>query len=141
MTDEVQGRKEAYGKLASRFTDHLTGRLEGFNPPTELPDVRNDLTPVAVDLLAANRDLVSKVESLLSSAASADLALKEEELAHQRTKFEFPLEFMRFVVGTYTTLSEGMALKSKEQEHVLALKRTTDVIDEAVRTWERIVAK
>ena len=56
-----------------------------------------------------------------------------------RTKFEFPLEFMRFVVETYSSLSEGMALKSREQEHALALQRTRDVIAEAAGTWERLI--
>lgn len=139
MDDPAKTTKETYRDLAGRFSSHLVGELDKFQPPSVLPDVRNDLTPVTVELLQANRGLVERNERLIVESKDAQLLLKDEELAHVRTKFEFPLEFMRFVVNTYSSLSEGMALKSKEQEHALALQRTRDVIAEAAGAWERLI--
>ena len=139
MDDPGKTTKDTYRDLASKFSSHLVGEVDKLQPPSVLPDVRNDLTPVATELLQANRSLIERNEQLLRQEKTAQLALKDEELAHARTKFEFPLEFMRFVVGTYSSLSEGMALKSKEQEHALALQRTRDVIAEAAGAWERLI--
>ncbi len=139
MADQPEETKDIYRNLAGRFGTHLVGQLDKFQPPSVLPDVRNDLTPVTEELLQANRNLVERNEQLLRQETNAKLALKDEELAHIRTKYEFPLEFMRFVVETYSSLSEALALKSREQEHALALQRTKDVISEAAGTWERLI--
>ena len=139
MDDQAKTTKDTYRDLAGKFGTHLVGQLDNFQPPSVLPDVRNDLTPVTEELLQANRNLVERNERLLLQVKDAKLELKDEELAHVRTKFEFPLEFMRFVVETYSSLSEGMALKSREQEHALAMQRTRDIIAEAAGTWERLI--
>ena len=139
MDDQAKTTKETYRDLAGKFSSHLVGQVDKLQPPSVLPDVRNDLTPVTVDLLQANRGLVERNEQLVLQARDAQLLLKDEQLAHVRTKYEFPLEFMRFVVETYSSLSEGMALKTREQEHALALQRTRDIISEAVGTWERLI--
>lgn len=139
MDDQAKTTKETYRDLAGRFSSHLVGELDKFQPPSVLPDVRNDLTPVTVALLEANRSLVERNERLMVETKDAQLLLKDEELAHARTRFEFPLEFMRFVVNTYSSLSEGMALKSREQEHALAMQRTRDIIAEAAGAWERLI--
>lgn len=139
MDEQTRDIKDIYGDLAGRFGTHLVGQLDKFQPPSVLPDVRNDLTPVTEDLLEANRNLVERNEQLLLQVKEAQLSLKDEELAHIRTKYEFPLNFMRFVVETYSSLSEQLALKSREQEHALAMQRTKDVIAEAVSTYERLI--
>lgn len=133
--------KDTYQDLTGKFSSHLVGQADKLQPPSVLPDVRNDLTPVTVDLLQVNRSLVERNEQLVHQTTAAQLSLKDEQLAHERTKYEFPLDFMRFVVNTYTSLSEGMALKSREQEHALALKRTQDIIGEAAGAWERLVGR
>lgn len=137
--EAAQGIKDTYRDLTSKFSSHLVGQADKLQPPSVLPDVRNDLTPVTEGLLQANRSLVERNEQLVLQVTTAQLLLKDEELAHARTKYEFPLEFMRFVVSTYSSLSEGMALKSREQEHALALKRTQDIIAEAAGAWERMI--
>jgi len=137
--EATQGIKDTYRDLTSKFSAHLVGQADKLQPPSVLPDVRNDLTPVTVELLQANRSLVEQNERLLLEVRDAQLSLKDETLAHVKTKYEFPLEFMRFVVNTYSSLSEGMALKSREQEHALALQRTRDVIAEAAGAWERLI--
>ena len=60
MDDQAKATKDTYRDLAGKFGTHLVGQLDKFQPPSVLPDVRNDLTPVTEELLQANRNLVER---------------------------------------------------------------------------------
>lgn len=90
-------------------------------PVTQLM-TRNDLTPVADNLVGWVRDLVQELET-------TKLALLDARSARV---------FLETSLKIYESVTEGMVFKGKEQEHQLALRRMNDIINAGVNAWQEM---
>lgn len=94
---------------------------------------RNDLTPATTDLIEWAKTLVEEHRGAVLD--------KERE---RRERFQIELEaqsgkmFLDSVFKVYQSLSEGMVLKNKEQEHELALRKTKDVVAVAIEARDAL---
>ena len=111
---------------AQETADKLRG---GITALTGTPGVtqlmtRNDLTPVADGLIEWTQNLVEELQA--------------EKLAHLESRAS--RLFLKTVADIYQSVSEGMVLKNKEEEHKLAIRRTNDIISTGIEAWEKMQA-
>lgn len=106
---------------ADKFRGLASGIASPGVPVTQLM-TRNDLTPVADELIRWVKNSVRELEA--------------EKLAHADSRAS--RLFLETALKIYNSVTEGMVFKGKEQEHELAMRRTNDIINAGVNAWERM---
>lgn len=94
----------------------------------------------AVTNVVTRNDLTPAVEGLIEWVKDTTRELEAEKVAHGvlQSSSEASRQFIRTVADVYQSVSEGMALKNKTEEHKLAILRTNDIVDTALRAWHEM---